>query len=61
MNHKVRLTTCDSGDWNVLEVDGEFFAAGHTFSEYDWLDLLNLVGIQAIRIQISDKEMEEFY
>ena len=61
MNHKVELLTCDSGDWNVLKLDGEVFASGHTIPVHEWLALLIHSGIDALETNLTDKEMEELY
>lgn len=61
MNHKVELLTCDSGDWNVLKLDGEVFASGHTILVHEWLALLIHSGIDALETKLTDKEMEELY
>ena len=59
MDKFVKLTTCESGDWYILEVDGVEWASGHSISEHDWLGLLSEhFGCRIERVCISDEEME---
>ena len=57
----ITLTTCESGDWEILEVDyGETFrASGHSISNHNWIDLLKELGHKVERKIISDEEMEQ--
>ena len=59
MDKFVKLTTSESGDWQILEVDGVVWASGHSISENDWLELIseNFDGLIE-RKTISDEEME---
>lgn len=41
MKKFVKLTTSESGDWQILEVNGVEWASGHTISEIDWLGLIS--------------------
>ena len=41
MKKSVRLTTSESGDWQILEVDGVEWASGHTIPDTDWLGLIS--------------------
>ncbi len=55
----IKLTTCESGDWQILEVNGIEWASGHSISENDWLGLLSEnLGCHIERVRISDEEME---
>ena len=38
----IKLTTCDGGDWEILEMNlGEdFYYAGHSIPSYEWIDLI---------------------
>lgn len=56
----IKLTTCESGDWEILEVDlGEDFeASGHSLCSDDWIELLALLGFDVEEKCISDEEME---
>jgi hypothetical protein len=59
MNKHVKLITCESGDWEVLEVDGKEWASGHSISVHDWLGLLSEHFDAQIECDcISDEEME---
>lgn len=55
----IKLTTCESGDWQILEVNGTEWASGHSISEDDWLELLSeYFDCHTVRECISDEEME---
>lgn len=59
MKKSVRLTTSESGDWQILEVDGVEWASGHTISETDWLELISEHFDGMIEsVVISDEDME---
>lgn len=59
MEKFVKLITCESGDWQILEVDGVEWASGHRITEDDWLELISehFDGMIERRC-ISDEEME---
>ena len=56
----ITLTTNESGDWSVLEVDcGEtFHRSGHEISKWDWIELLKTLGCKVETEIITDEEME---
>ena len=59
MEQHIKLTTCESGDWQILEVNGTEWVSGHSISEDDWLDLLSEHFDCKIETEcISDEEME---
>lgn len=59
MEKFIKLTNCESGDWQVLEVNGTVWASGHSISEDDWLGLLSEhLDCQIQKICVSDEEME---
>ena len=60
-NISIKYTTCESGDWVILEADndGNFHASGHSISSGDWIDLLNFLGYKVDKEEISDEEMEQ--
>ena len=41
MKNFVKATTCESGDWHILEINGTRCASGHSLSVNDWLGLLS--------------------
>ena len=41
---QIESITCDSGDWEVLKIDGEIFAENHRLSSYDWVRFLDKLG-----------------
>jgi hypothetical protein len=56
---RVKLINCESGDWQILEINGFKWASGHSISEYDWLGLLSEHFDAQIECDcISDEEME---
>lgn len=56
----IKLTTCESGDWEILEADigGDFRASGHSIRNHDWIALLKVLGYEVEEETISDEEME---
>ena len=58
MEDKIKLTTNESGDWSILKYK-DFKREGHQISDWDWIELLNLLGYEVENKEISDEEMEE--
>ena len=59
MENIITLTTSESGDWQILEINGTEWASGHSISDVDWLGLLSEhFDCQIEAICISDEEME---
>lgn len=59
MNPFVKLTRCESGDWEILEINGVIWASGHVITSDDWLGLLNEhFDCQIEATCISDEVME---
>ena len=55
----VKITTCDSGDWVIVEISGEEVASGHSITTYDWVQILQEhLGVNVTEECISDEEME---
>lgn len=56
----IELITCQSGDWEVLRINGEddFEQEGHSISNTDWIRLLNYLGYEVKIRCISDEDME---
>lgn len=55
---KIKLTTKESGDWEILKYK-DFKREGHQISDDDWIDLLKCLGYETEDKEISDKEMEK--
>lgn len=57
----IKLTTNESCDWSILEVDcGETFRrSGHSINKWDWIELLEALGYKVECATITDEEMEE--
>lgn len=59
MEQFIKLTTCESGDWKILEINGVEWTSGHSISDYEWLELLRKKFCCNIEVDcISDEEME---
>lgn len=59
MDNFVKVTNCESGDWQIIEVNGVEWAFGHRATEHDWLGLLSEhFDCQIACDCISDEEME---
>lgn len=59
MKKTITLTTSESGDWQILEINGTEWASGHSISDVDWLSLLGEHFDCQIEAKcISDEEME---
>ena len=55
----IKITTCDRGDWIIVEIDGKEVASGHTITIYDWMQILQEhFGANVTEECISDEEME---
>lgn len=59
MDTFIKVTNCESGDWQILEVNGTVWASGHRLTEHDWLGLLSEYFDCMIECHcVSDEEME---
>ena len=59
MDTCIKLTTCCSGDWQILEVNGTEWASGHSITEDEWLEIFKEhFDCRIERECISDEEME---
>ena len=59
MKDTVSLTTNESGDWEVLSLNGEVYAEGHDISTDTWIDLIHDLGHKGIIEEVTDEEMEQ--
>lgn len=57
---KVVTNSLGSGDWITVQghSNSQLFS-GHRMTAQDVVDLLNLVGVDATLVQVTDEEMEE--
>lgn len=55
---QIELIKCDSGDWEVLKINGRIFAENHRLYNDDWINLLNKLGFTVKEKDISDEDME---
>ena len=59
MKQIITLITSESGDWQILEINGTEWASGHSISDVDQLGLLSEhFDCRIESICISDEEME---
>jgi len=56
----IELITNESADWEVLQVNlGEDFKCeGHSISNHGWVGLLEVLGFEVVKKEISDEDME---
>jgi hypothetical protein len=56
----IELISCESGDWQVLQVNlGEdFFVEGHSIRNEDWIHLLKELGYPVTKKCLKDEDME---
>ena len=55
---KIELISCDSGDWEVLKVNGEVYNDGHSTPVHVWINLLSELGNAITTKTISDENMK---
>lgn len=59
MDTVVKVINCESGDWQILEVNGVEWASRQRLTEHDWIGLLSEHFDCMIECQcISDEDME---
>ena len=52
----IKITTCDSGDWTIVEINGEEVESGHSI---DWVEFIKeFFNAHIVEECISDEEME---
>lgn len=52
----ISITSCSSGDWVILSINGDEYTQGHSI---DYLQLLKDLGYNVIQTELSDEDMEE--
>lgn len=56
----IKLISCESGDWEILELNGETYSSEHKMENDDWIRLIKtLTGIEIEKVTISDEEIED--
>jgi len=50
--------TCEAGDWEVLKLNGEIVAEGHSINRHQWVEILKDLGCNFEEREISDEDME---
>lgn len=56
--HRIKLITNESGDWEVLKVNDEIYYENHSIPSFIWLDLLADLCFEVESESISDEDME---
>ena len=54
-SNKIKITRCESGDWEILEYDGHRDSNHHI----DYVDFLRHLGYEVEEVEVTDEEMEE--
>lgn len=54
----IEIITCDSGDWEVIKIDGEVYYENHKIPTYIWIEILESLGAKVFESNISDENME---
>ena len=59
MKNNIELILSDS--YQILKLNGEIFAEGHSITLHNWIDLINKMNPSDIVqvIEVSDEQMEE--
>ena len=58
MANKIEVITCESGDWEVLKVNGKVINKSHPTDNHLWLYTFKSLGFNIDRKEISDEDME---
>ena len=57
MNDTIKLITNESGDWEVLLLNGKVYEEGHDIPTYTWINLIHDLGHEANIEDVTDEEM----
>ena len=52
---KIKITRCESGDWEILEYDGQRESDHHI----DYVDFLRHLGYEVEEVEVTDGVVEE--
>lgn len=58
MDNTIGLVTNESGDWEVLLLNGEIYYEGHDIPAFIWLNLITELGYVVNTRELTDEEME---
>ena len=58
MENTIRLIENESGDWEVLLLNREVYAEGHSIPTHSWMDLIHDLGHEVSLEDVTDEEME---
>lgn len=57
---KLKIITNVSGDYEIIQADGDIIWSGHSIPHYVFLGILANLGVETETIEISDEEMEGY-
>lgn len=58
MGDTIKLVTNESGDWEVLLLNGKIYEEGHNIPTRTWLKLIRELGYVASTEDVTDEEIE---
>lgn len=58
MGDTIKLVTNESGDWEMLLLNGEIYYEGHNIPTYAWLNLFRELGYDVSTKDLTDEKME---
>lgn len=58
MSSTIRLISNESGDWEVLLLNGEVYEEGHDIPTHTWMNLIHGLGHEVSIEEVTDEEME---
>ena len=58
MGNTICSITNESGDWEVLLLNGEIYYEGHSIPTFIWLNLITELGHVVNTRELADEEME---
>lgn len=58
MKDTVRLIANESGDWEVLLLNGKVYEEGHKIPTHSWTNLIHDLGHEVSIEEVTDEEME---
>lgn len=57
MKNTIRLISNESGDWEVLLLNGEVYEEGHDIPTHTWMNLIHDLGHEVSIEDVTDEEM----
>lgn len=58
----IELITCEDGDWEILRLNEgkDYEYSGHSIPNFEWIELLNILGYEVEEKIVSEEEIEEY-